>query len=227
MLKAADGVTVYGEAWRAPDRPGGGRAPVILAFHQAGANHDEYAPIAPRLVAAGFTVLAIDQRSGDSLFGTQNRTVATLGHSTDYAATLPDLEAALAWGRRTAEGAPVIAMGSSYSAALIFLLAAQRPGELAGLVAFSPGEYLGGADRVHQAARQIRVPVLIDSAPAADEVAVAKSLLDAVPATDKVQIVPHSGGVHGASTLRADRDPAGAEENWQGLLAFLKPFAAR
>lgn len=224
-LQAADGVVVFGEVWSAPDRPDGRKPPVIIAFHQAGSNHGEYLPIAPRLVAAGFTVLAIDQRAGDDMFGTRNRTVATLGRSADYGAALPDLEAALAWGRQAAAGAPVIAIGSSYSAALVFLLAAKHPGELAGLLSFSPGEYLGGADTVHQAARQLRIPVLVDSAAAADEIAAAKSILAAVPAAGKIQIVPHAG-VHGASTLRADRNPAGAEENWRGVLAFLAPFAA-
>ena len=68
-LKATDGVAVFGEVWAAPDHPHGEKPPVIIAFHQAGSNHAEYAPIAPRLVAAGFTVLAIDQRAGGDLFG--------------------------------------------------------------------------------------------------------------------------------------------------------------
>jgi len=224
-LKAADGVPVFGEAWLAPDQPNGKKPPVIVAFHQAGSNHSEYSPIAPRLVAAGFTVLAIDQRAGGDLFGMHNRTVDTLGHSVDFDAALPDLEAALAWGRRTAAGAPVIAIGSSYSAALVFLLAAKHPGELTAILSFSPGEYLDGRDTVHRAARELRIPVLVDSARSPDEIAAAKSLLDAVPAVGKIQIVPQTGGVHGASTLRTDRDPAGAEENWRGVLAFLAPFA--
>ena len=227
MLKAADGVAVYGEAWRAPDRADGRKPPVIVAFHQAGSSHAEYAPIAPRLVAAGFTVLAIDQRSGGDLYGA-NRTVEALGRSSGYEAALPDLEAALAWGRLQAAGAPVIAIGSSYSAALVFLLAAKHPGELAAILAFSPGEYLGGSDTVHRAARQLAIPVLVDSARASDEISAAGSLLAAVPvaAASKLQIVPQAGGIHGASTLRADRNPLGAEENWQGVLAFLAPFAA-
>ena len=74
-LTAADGVKVHGDVWRAP----GAKAPIIVAFHQAGSSAAEYAPIAPRLVKAGFTVLAIDQRSGDGAFGGTNRTAAPLG----------------------------------------------------------------------------------------------------------------------------------------------------
>jgi dienelactone hydrolase len=225
-LQAADGVTIYAEVWRAPDKPNGMKPPVILAFHQAGSNHAEYETIAPRLVAAGFTVLAIDQRSGGNMFGTPNRTAAALSRQYQYREVMPDLEAALLWGHASAMGAPVIALGSSYSASLIFQLAARHPGALAALVAFSPGEYLDGPAVVHDAARSVKIPVLVDSAKNPEEIAAAKSILDAVASDHKQQIVPHSGGVHGASTLRADKDPAGAEENFHALLAFLAPFAA-
>ena len=148
VLTARDGTKIFGQVWRAP----GERPPVILAFHMAGSNHAEYATIGPRLSSAGFSVLAIDQRSGGSQFGASNKTVELLGHSTSYTAALDDLEAALEWGRGQAKGAPVLAWGSSYLAALVFVLAG-RPGTgIAGVLAFSPGEYLGGDRAVHAAA---------------------------------------------------------------------------
>jgi dienelactone hydrolase len=160
------------------------------------------------------------------MFGTPNRTAAALGKEVHYRDVMPDLEAALLWGHAAAMGAPVIAMGSSYSASLIFLLAARHPGALAALVAFSPGEYLDGPSVVHDAAQSVRIPVLVDEAKNPEEIATAKSILEAVASTEKQQVVPHSGGVHGASTLRTDKNAAGAEENWHALLAFLAPFAA-
>ena len=117
-LTAADGIAVYGQYWPAA----GAKAPLILAFHQAGSSHAEYDPLAPRLNRAGFSVLAIDQRSGGGEFGGTNRTVTTLRRSAPYDAALADLEAALAWGKAHADGAPVLVLGSSYSAALVFLL---------------------------------------------------------------------------------------------------------
>ena len=74
MITPADGVKVYGEFWLATDP----QAPLILAFHQAGSSHAEYAPLVPRLNRAGFHVLAIDQRSGGDEFGGKNRTVAVV-----------------------------------------------------------------------------------------------------------------------------------------------------
>jgi dienelactone hydrolase len=219
-LTARDGVKVFGEVWRAAVSP----VPVILAFHQAASNHAEYAPLAPRLNRAGFTVLAIDQRSGGPRFGAPNRTAAALGSDPGFEAALPDLEAALAWGRTAAAGKPVLVWGSSYSAALVFLLAARHPGEVAGVLAFSPGEYLSEPAAVHDAARRLSVPVFIDQARDGGEIAEGRSILAAAGSAVKVQFVPAIAGIHGASTLRADSDPRGAEENWAAVLAFLGRF---
>ena len=221
-LTAADGVKVFGEFWPAADA----RAPLILAFHQAGSSHAEYTPLAPRLNRAGFHVLAIDQRSGGTEFGGRNKTVAALGRSTSYDAALPDLEAALAWGNAKAGGAPVLVWGSSYSAALVFRLAAQHPDDVAGLLAFSPGEYLGKKNAVSAAAQAVRVPVFIDQSIDADEIEQSRTILQATASADKTLFVPARAGVHGSATLRADRNAAGAKENWAAVLAFLAKFKA-
>jgi len=63
-LQARDGVSVSALLYEATQPKA-----VILLFHQAGSSKAEYATIAPRLVASGYTALAIDQRSGGSLFG--------------------------------------------------------------------------------------------------------------------------------------------------------------
>jgi alpha-beta hydrolase superfamily lysophospholipase len=221
-IPAADGVKVFGEFWPVADA----KAPLILAFHQAGSSHAEYAPLAPRLNAAGFTVLAIDLRSGGSEFGGKNRTVAALGRSTSYDAALADLDAALAWGRNKANGAPLLVWGSSYSAALVFKLAAQHPADVAGLLAFSPGEYLGKPNAVKAAARGLNLPVFVTQSSDEDEIEQARSILAASPSADKTWFVPARRGVHGSATLRADRNAAGAEENWAAVLAFLAKFKA-
>jgi dienelactone hydrolase len=137
---------------------------------------------------------------------------------------LPDLEAALAWAKANAHGAPVVVWGSSYSAALVFLLAARHPGEVNGVVAFSPGEYLADKTAVRAAARSVEVPVYIDQASAADEVGQSAAILQAVKSADKQQLVSRSKSTHGSSTLRADSNPAGAETHWTAVLTFLKRF---
>ena len=220
QLAATDGVKVFGEVWRAAST----KPPIIVAFHQAESSGAEYAPIAPRLVRAGFTVLAIDQRSGDGAFGGTNRTAAALGRKATYEEALPDLEAALAWAKANSYGAPVVVWGSSYSAALVFLLAARHPSDVNGVVAFSPGEYLGNKTAVRDAARKVEVPVYIDQASGADEIRQSAAILQAVKSADKQQLLSRSKSTHGSSTLRADANPAGAEAHWMAVLKFLKRF---
>ncbi len=218
VLTASDGVKIYARSYAAPNA----RAPVLLLFHQAGSSKSEYAPIAPRLVELGFNVLAIDQRSGGDLYEPGNETVAHLGASaSDFMSALPDLEAALVWARRTYPVAPVYLVGSSYSAALVFLVAARHPHDVAAVLAFSPGEYLDDKRAVHAAARALRVPVFIDSSSDKSEIDAARSIYAAVASPKKVQFVPATG-IHGASTLREDRDPGGAQANWTALSAFLR-----
>lgn len=216
QLQAADGVAVFGTYYPAMDPKA-----LILLFHQAGANRGEYATIAPRLVKAGYSALAIDQRSGGGMFDTDNVTVDKLGHSADYLDALQDLEAALAWAHADGRDAPVLVWGSSYSAALVFLLVARHPGAIDAVLAFSPGEYLGKPHLVRDAAAKVTVPVYVTSARDDEEIAAAKGIVDATASSSRTQFVPKIAGVHGSSTLRADRDPKGMDENWQAVMAFL------
>jgi dienelactone hydrolase len=217
MFKADDGLTVSGNFYRA-DRP---RA-VILLFHQAGSSKEEYATIAPKLAAAGYSALAVDQRSGGSMFGT-NETAARAPEGASYGDALHDLDGALTWARTM--NLPVIIWGSSYSSSLVFALAAKRPGEVTAILSFSPGEYLGAGTPVQDVAARVKVPVFVTAAKDAGELSAARAIFDAVPSSDKVFATPAVAGVHGSSTLIDARNPKGASDNWQPVFAFLKKIA--
>lgn len=216
-VQAADGVVVYGDLY---DGPQGAKGPIVLLFHQAGSSAAEYEPIAPRLVAEGFTCLAIDQRSGGEMFG-RNRTVAENEFKTPqlYEAAYPDMVAALDWAVQNGYG-PIVLWGSSYSASLCFRLAAERE-EVAAIVAFSPGEYFGEEGVVAGWASRVRVPVFVASSPG--EVEKASGIFERVTAEGSSQFVPDAG-IHGSSMLRSDKNPAGADEAWRAVLSFLKRF---
>lgn len=219
-LTASDGVKIAGRYYAASTaRP----KAFILLFHQAGSNKSEYATIAPRLAEAGYAALAIDQRSGGKAFGGDNETVAASGRSAGYLDAERDLAAALSYAIKG--DAPVIVWGSSYSAALVFRLAAANPGKIAGVLAFSPGEYLGGKATVRTAAAKVTAPVFVTSAKDKGEIAAARDILAAVPSRTKRQFVPVKGGVHGSSTLIAAKNAAGATENWAAVMAFLQAVA--
>lgn len=196
-----------------------GSATIVL-FHQAGSSGYEYADIAPRLNALGYSTLVVDQRSGGNLYG-PNRTVIKYGKSTaQYIDALPDLEAALNWARL--QGQPVILWGSSYSASLALRIAADNPTLVTAVLAFSPGEYFDDKRFVRTAAAKIKVPVFVTQGMEAKEFAQSEPIFDAVASGQKTLFRPRVGGIHGASTLRTDRNPTGASENWQAVMQFLK-----
>lgn len=221
VFPAADGIIVHGDLYRPAGRPRG----VILLFHQAGSNRTEYVPIAPRLAALGWIALAIDQRSGGNLFGGRNQTAAEVWGGATYRAALPDLEAALAWARTQWPGVRPAVWGSSYSAALVFVLAASHPADVSAVLAFSPGEYIPGVS-IRAAAAHVAVPVYVTSAADPEEEADAAALLAASPAAVKRQDRARNG-VHGSATLRPDSDPAGAEANFAAVTAFLGALPAQ
>lgn len=211
-LQARDGVTISGLVYEARQPKG-----IILLFHQAGSSKAEYATIAPKLAAAGFTALAIDQRSGGTLYG-PNETVSQLGKPATYEDAKADLEAAFEWA--LPRHLPIILWGSSYSAALVFEVGAEHLNQVSAILAFSPGEYLDRSGAVARAARRVQVPIYVTSSSDADEVQAGREILSAAPARVKAQFVPKFG-VHGSSTLIETRNPKGAAENWNHVLAFL------
>lgn len=211
-LHASDGVAVSALSYEAAHPKA-----LILLFHQAGSGKGEYATIAPRLAKAGYSSLAIDQRSGGDLFGA-NETVKKLGHEAGYLDAKPDLVAALQWAE--AKHLPVVLWGSSYSSSLVFVVAAENPGKVAAVMSFSPGEYFDDKHMISNAAAEVTVPIYVTSSSKQEEIDSARAILAASPSTHKLQYVPPHG-VHGSSTLIAAKDPEGAEENWKQVLGFL------
>ena len=139
-----------------------------------------------------------------------------------YAAALPDLEAALAWAQTDNPAGPVIVWGSSYSAALVFVLAARHAGGIQAVLSFSPGEYLSGIAVRGEAAKTI-CPVFVTSASDPGEEAAAAAILNAVANPVKRQFKAKTG-LHGSSTLRPE-NRGGAEPIWQAVLGFLDAVA--
>ena len=215
-FEAADGVKVFADLYSAGDIS----KPIVLLFHQADYNKEEYAGIAPRLVEAGFNALAVDQRSGGNAYGGENLTVNALGKSTGYLEALPDLEAVLAWAK-TSGYKTILVWGSSYSSSLVFLLAAEHP-EIAGVLSFSPGEYFAKPNLVQEAAAKVKVPAFVTSA-GGGETTEAHTIFTAVASPDKVEYEPDGIGVHGSLALVASMS-AIQEGYWTAVLGFLERF---
>jgi len=157
-----DGIRLFGESYFADLDS---TTPLVLLFHQAaGDGRGEYAEIAGWLNTLGFRAIAWDQRSGGERFGGANRTAAKFpaGTSTEYCDVTPDLQAGLDYASENALANVIIAWGSSYSAALVFELAANNPEVVDGIVAMSPAS--GGPMAGCSASRwldDVSVPILV------------------------------------------------------------------
>ncbi len=75
--------------------------------------------MAPALNKIGLDTLAVDQRSGGTMWGHRNRTVVKLGKSTGYLEVLVDLQAAVNWAA-TNKYKTIIAVGSCAEIATLF-----------------------------------------------------------------------------------------------------------
>jgi alpha-beta hydrolase superfamily lysophospholipase len=225
VLTTSDGVRVHATWYRSQDTVG---EPVILLFHQGGASGmAEYGPLIPRLRAAGFNLLIIDQRRGGERFGGINRTASSVAaDDVSYCDVLPDLEAALAFARYLEPDQRSILWGSSYSAALVFQLAAAHPEDVQGLLAFSPasGDPMAGC-RPEPFGEQVHVPALVLRP---------QSEMEHGWIAEQMQIFRDQGhethvadpGAHGSSMLVADRVSGDVEDTWEIVSAFLNRLAS-
>lgn len=218
-FKATDGSTVYAEELVAD---AGKSAPLIMLFHQAGANgRAEYENTAPRFQSAGYSVLLVDLRSGGDRFGGTNRTVEARGDSTGYCEAYPDMEATVNYAELQGYSGPVFAAGSSYSAGLVIKLGAEYGSMLNGVIAFSPAS--GGPMKDCNAngyAATSKTPTMVvrpGREMQHDSVKAQFALFEQEGHTMYV----HSEGVHGASTLDPMRAKDGTDGTWKAVMAFL------
>ncbi len=239
MLVASTGTALADDGFKSVDFPtaGGiqGRADVyatknpsatlILLFHQAGWSRGEYREIAPKLVKAGYRVMAVDQRAGGAVNGVQNEThyrATRMALARSYLDAYVDMTAALAYARKHLKAARIVVWGSSYSSSLVFRLAAEHPQNVVGVMAFSPGEYFKkqGADYIEAFAKRVKQPVFVTSSKKEREVV--KPIFDASPAKKKILFTPASGGQHGSRALwnkSSDHDVY-----WASVNGFLEEY---
>ncbi len=220
QFPAEDGLLVTADLylWHGQD------APFVVLFHQAGWSRGEYKEIAPKLGELGFNCMAVDQRSGEAVNEVENETFALAKSKkmpTKFLDALPDMRAALNLVKTRFPNAKRIAWGSSYSAALVLVLAGQEPELIDAVLAFSPGEYFGRFGKsktyVQEAAKDIKVPVFITASKS--EQKAWKSIFEAIPGDSKQSFIPKTAGNHGSRALwKKYRD---SEQYWSSVKSFL------
>lgn len=217
-----DGVKIYADVYESAK---GKKASLILLFHQGGGDaRGEYGSyIAPRLVKAGYNVIAVDQRTGGDWFKGTNRTVAGLnGKEFGFCDAYPDLKAALQFARKNRFKGKRFAWGSSYSATLALRLASEFPKDLAGVLAFSPagGPPMHGCQPADYAPA-VKLPVLVLRPASEMEREISRQQFQLFE-KHKFHTYTASNGVHGSSMLNPERVTGDVEEHWKRVLGFLR-----
>ncbi len=219
-IKTTDDLTMKADLYLIKDST----APFIMLFHQAGWSRGEYLEIAPELNKLGFNCIAVDQRSGEEINDVKNSTYADAvkkRKGTEYENAYPDLQTTLNYVKTTYHPTTILAWGSSYSSALVLVLGSENPGDIDGIVSFSPGEYFTiNGKTVTEHSKTINCPVFITSAK--NEESDWKGVFEVIPAKDKVSFLPKGEGKHGSRALWKKQE--GNEEYWEAIKKFLEQF---
>ena len=212
-----DGIVLYGDLAMREESKG-----TILLFHQGGSNvRGEYINTLPRFYSMGYTVLAMDLRSGGSTYGNENRTVAGLKKEYGYCDSEADIKAAIDYIISRNQGDQVILIGSSFSASLVIRVAAENKKQVKGVLAFSPSS--GGpmsACRPDDAMKDLDVPLIVFRPEKEMAIeSVSKQLELAKNLGHKTYVAKN--GVHGSSLLTDERVGGDASESWVVVTNFL------
>ena len=213
---SGDGIRITADLYMTEDRD----APFVLLFHQAGYSRGEYREIAPRLNELGYNCMAIDQRSGKEVAGIENQThkaALDKGLPTEYLDALADIEAAYVYVKHGIKPKKLVLWGSSYSASLMFYMGSEHHKNIAGILAFAPGEYFEiNGKPIKSFAAKVTAPVFITSAK--NEYPNWKPIYEAVK-TEKSSFLPENEGKHGSKALW--KNNPGNELYWNSVEKFL------
>ncbi len=217
-FKSTDGVNLFGDIYMSKK---GKSAPLIMLFHQGGGDaRGEYKPLIPKLLKKNYNVIAVDLRTGGNRFGSENRTVAKLGDKKyTYCDAYPDLEATLKFVNSKGFTGKKIAWGSSFSAALVFQLAAKHGEDLAAILAFSPAS--GGPMtpcKPSLYAADVKIPAL--ALRPRREMRTGEAQFANFKKYN-IKTYVSENGVHGSSMLNADRVEGSVKEHWEAVMKFI------
>lgn len=195
--------------------------PIILLCHQARYNKSEYDEIAVKLYKKGFNLIAIDQRSGGTLFGKENETFAEatkLGKPTSYLNAEQDIEAAINFAYNK-YNQKIILWGSSYSSTLALYFACSND-KIRAVLTFSPGNYF--AEQKGSLITKLKTfnkPLFATSS--SEEAPKLTNLLSEIAWNkNQVQFIPTEKGKHGSKALW--KNNVDNKEYWKALNSFLK-----
>ncbi len=212
---ATDKLIVTADAYMLNDT-----APYMILCHDLKSSRGEYKDIAKKFTKLGYNCLAVDLRSGGTSNGVDNETanLAALKHlpNTPLDAKL-DIEAAITYAHNK-NNRKVVLVGSGYSASLALVIGA-TDARVAGVLAFSPGDYFKGKLVTKDVFNQyVDKPVYIASTKSEqDDV---KRYTSELSESKVVQFAPPKAGVHGSAALLTTDDEY--HDYWISILMFTR-----
>jgi alpha-beta hydrolase superfamily lysophospholipase len=126
--RTSDGAQLYYQGWAPDDAP---RAAICLV-HGLGDHSGRYSHVAAHLNAAGYALLAYDQRGHGKSDGRR-------GHSPSYDRAMDDIGLLISEGEERYPGLPRYLYGHSLGGSLVLNYALRRKPALDGVIATSPG----------------------------------------------------------------------------------------
>lgn len=235
--KLPDGIVMTGDLYRASD---GASKPVLVCMHMTGSSRGEYRTIAPRMTTLGVNVLAVDLRCGGEGEVANRRTKARSGtmnetwkmateqkKPTSYLDAYPDVVQATAWAHELFPASRVGLMGSSFSASLVLVCAAEHGDEVDAVLSYSPGEYMKPwsiADKV----KKLDVPTYITCGNTGADSDQAKPIAAAIEKKERVHAYwpddERLVGDHGSHALMLKGDNPSTQRQWSEFEKALEPL---
>lgn len=208
-----DGLPITADIYKAKDT-----SIRILLCHQAGYSRGEYIDTALELTKLGYSVMAIDQRSGNAVNNIKNETklaASKKGLGVTYLDAKQDIEAAIDYIYKQNGGRKIILVGSSYSASLSLLIGVNNP-KIKAVAAFSPGEYFKGIN-INKSISTYKKTVFVTSS--LSESKNVKILIDKIDPSFSTHFIPKVKGIHGSRALWKTTD--GYKDYWSSFNSFL------
>ncbi|MBL8859406.1 MAG: alpha/beta fold hydrolase [Planctomycetes bacterium] len=244
-----DGIRLTADVYRqraTGDEAMVGDKPVLVCMHMTSSSRGEYKRLAAELLALGVHVMSVDLRSGGpgeiadrktgERSGTMNETWrqarALLGRDPTYIEAYPDVVAAVAWAKELFPYSRIGLVGSSYSASLALVYAAEHPSAVDVVAALSPGEYMQPwsiATRV----KDLAVPTYFTCGNTQADMGQARPVAAAILDQTKVRTFwPEDEGIigdHGSRTLMI-HGAVNHQRQWekfrQGIAPVMRPLSA-
>lgn len=206
-----DGLTITADVYKVDKNP-----ITILLCHQAGFSRGEYKDTALLLNSYGYSVMAIDQRSGDGVNDVINET-AKLAKSknleTEYINGKQDIIAAIDYVYNANDNTQLLIVGSSYSATLAMLIG-ENNDKVKAIAAFSPGEYYKEMN-IQTEIKDLDKPTFVTAS--LDETKDLSTLVSKMKTEKLTHYKPTEEGIHGSRVLW---------ESTKGFVGYRKAFKA-